>query len=139
MSQLHQYFGEINGALDELIRCQRDEQEIILTRDMERLPTVCGRMNQLVSTLHQKQMGLQKVCREVPADCQAILRECKTKFSLLQALATQNHVLLEGNLGFLQGVFREVFGKGRPTDLYNEMGMITNSVGGSGGFLQVKV
>lgn len=135
-----QYFGEVNATLDELIKSQRDEQEIILKRDSANLPAVCNRIGQLTLFLQQKQMELQRAYKDVPEDCRAIARECRTKFSMLQELALQNHVLLESNLQFLEGIFQILFGPKDKPDTYDPTGLKTeNKTSPGGGLLEVKV
>ncbi|MFZ5805718.1 MAG: flagellar export chaperone FlgN [Verrucomicrobiota bacterium] len=140
MNKPHEYLSEINVTLDELIRCERDEQEMILKRKSQELPVVVNRITSLASALQQKQTAFEKnYGKEVPEECKAMARECKTKFSLLQELALQNHVLLENNLEFLQGVFQEVFGGQKQEDVYDDMGLQKRTVGKSGGLINVKV
>lgn len=132
-------FGEINSTLDTLIRCQRAEQEMVLSRNIANLPGLCDQINALALSLQKKQQELSQICTEVPADCQAIVRECKAKFSLLQELALQNHILIEHNLEYLQGIFSEVFGKNGKQDIYNALGVRQHAIGGTGSLLNVRV
>lgn len=140
MNKPHDYLIEINVTLDELIKCQRDEQELILQRKPKELPPVVNRITSLTSALQQKQSAFDKnYSKDIPKDCVAMANQCKTKFTLLQELALQNHVLLESNLEFLQGVFQEVFGGEKKDDTYNDLGMQRRVIGKSGGLLNVKV
>lgn len=132
-------FGEINSILEELIKCQRLEQEVILSRNTASLPNLCERINSLALSLQRKQEELAQICAEVPADCKAIVRESRAKFSLLQELALQNHILIENNLEYLQGVFSAIFGKSHQEDIYNALGVRQGVIGGSGSLLNVRV
>ncbi len=124
--------AHLEKMLDELIGCQREEQECILNRDMARLPVVCEKISALSLQLERHQLNLKTflMARPLP-DAQEKLRvECVRKFRRMQELARQNHLLLENSLRFLQQVMSEFLGSKRRSGTYTPHGAADIGVGG---------
>ena len=131
----------LEEMLDELIKCQREEQECILNRDVTRLPSICERITHLTADLERHQLNLKTFIQARPlSETQDRLRqECVKKFRRMQDLAQQNHMLLENSLRFLQQVMCEFLGAKRKQTTYNHMGSLSNAFAGSGLLMDVKV
>ncbi|HEY8965944.1 MAG TPA: flagellar export chaperone FlgN [Candidatus Methylacidiphilales bacterium] len=132
---------QLEEMLDELIKCQREEQECILNRDVTRLPTICEKITLLTSNLERHQLNLKTFIQARPlSEAQDRLRaECVKKFRRMQDLAQQNHMLLENSLRFLQQVMCEFLGAKRKQTTYNHMGTLSSAFAGSGLLMDVKV
>jgi hypothetical protein len=134
----HNLIHNIIATLDQLIECQKLQQEAILERHPQNLEQLSAQIDQLAQQLHQQQVQLKAM---TPASLED-MPEAKLyqhKFNFLQNLALQNHLLLENGLDFLQQMFAQLLGIRTEPPVYNSMGMTTSALGSTGGFLEVKV
>lgn len=131
---------EMSRTLDELIECQHEEQELILSRRANDLPEVTNKMQDLTQHLQRCQAVIQAMVqrKKLPAECEPRQQECVKKFSRLQDLTLQNHLLLENSLEFLKDVFHVVLGSRRQSDVYNPLGLMLPDSGDSGNLLEAK-
>ncbi len=122
-------------TLDELISCQREEQDYILKRDTQHLPIITERINHLVFSLEKSQNQALALWPKfkLPDEKADYEREFKTKLNQLQEITMQNHLLLENSLKFLQDLFQAVMGtKDKQKNVYNQFGMMNASLSESG-------
>jgi hypothetical protein len=124
--------AHLEKMLDELIGCQREEQECILNRDVVRLPVVCEKISALSLQLERHQLNLKTflMARPLPDGQEKLRVECVRKFKRMQELARQNHILLENSLRFLQQIMSEFLGSKRSNGTYNPAGLVNAGVGG---------
>jgi len=136
-----QILKEMNTGIDELITCQREEQDIILNRRTAELPAITMRIGHLTLQVQERQSRLDSVLqgRAIPEEIRHHVRNYTSKFHLLQELTLQNHLLLENSLAFLKELFAMVLGEREPNDVYNSLGITSARFGQSGGFFEVKV
>jgi hypothetical protein len=135
-------FQEIFEILDKLIQCQKREQEFILARQASELQGVCTDIQNFTNLLQHKQSELEQLIAKEPElrkSSGSFESEYKTKFNIMQTLALQNHLLLENSLIFLEGIFAQVLGSGKKSDVYNAMGMMPTKMGEAGNFVDLKV
>ena len=132
---------QLEEMLDELIGCQREEQECILSRDISRLPQICEKIGALSVRLDRHQLNLRTFlqARPLPAPQEKLRLECVSKFKRMQELARQNHMLLEHSLRFLQQVMGEFLGSRRKQGTYNQLGVFGGSYTGSGLLMELKI
>jgi flagellar biosynthesis/type III secretory pathway chaperone len=129
-----QIIARMDSILDELIQCQREEQESILSRESAHLPLLCGRIVSLGMDLEKSEIELQTTLIDETRtpELEKRLANIAAKFSLLQELALQNHMLLESSLHFIEDVYREVFGGQSNPHIYNQLGIMAPSFAESG-------
>ncbi len=135
------FFEPMIDTLDELVQCQREEQEMVLQRQTASLPAVCARIHTLTLKLERQQAAVESAHPERPLlpELEAQRQVCVQKFRLLQELALQNDLLLEHSLHFLQEIFRQTLGLKNPPLLYNEMGAMPSVVVDTGLLLNTKI
>lgn len=141
MMQAEQLLTDINLQIDELILCQRQEQDMILQRRTAELPALTMKIGHLTLQVKEKQEQLDRLLqgRALPGEMAALGTTYKSKFHLLQELTLQNHLLLENSLTFLKQVFEQVFGRGPVAETYDERGISPLQLGQSGGLIEVQI
>jgi len=139
--QTHLVLTQLEEMLDELIGCQRDEQECILARDVARLPMICEKITALSIRLERHQLNLKTFiqAKPLPAIQETMRQACVRKFKKMQELAHQNHMLLEHSLRFLQQMMSEFLGQKRQKGTYNHMGMLSGAFAQSGLLMDLKI
>ncbi len=134
--------NDLNTALDELLGCQKEEQEAILKRQTAQFPVINARIEILVQKVQSIEQTLQGVWpspQPIPEPWNKIGMTCLEKLRQLQEITLQNHLLLENGLRFLQEVFQEVLGKQDQSPVYNQFGSLPIGYQTSGSFLNAQV
>ncbi len=133
---------QLEEMIDELIGCQREEQECILSRDVARLPVICTKIDALSIRLEKHQLNLKTFLqsRPLPTTQEKLRLTCIQKFKRMQEIARQNHMLLENSLRFLQQVMSEFLGsKGKSNRTYNQLGVLAGAFARSGMLIDLKI
>lgn len=132
---------ELNSTLDELLECQQQEQEAIIHRKTQELPTINQKMDFLTQRVEGLERSLEGVwpSEQIPEDYKSLGDAVYEKLKELQEVTLQNHVLLEHSLRFLQEIFDEVIGKQDRAPIYNQFGTLPFGLTTSGSFLNTQV
>ncbi|GEM_PF-3231453 len=131
---------ELELAVDALIAAQKEEQELIINRQADKLPAACEKIDKLSQQLESLQVrygysGPVAKRQKIPAGSRLA-----TKLRQLQDIAYQNHLLLDNSLHFLQEIFREVMGLNVAPPVYKNNGnKPTPSFGASGMLLNMQL
>jgi hypothetical protein len=128
--------------LDEIISVQREEQEAILNREVQRLPEFADHVLSLTTQLEKMQWEMAPVRDPIKGagqDEEYLRKNCKEKFLLMQELAHQNHLLLENSMKFLARMMTEFVGAQRRQTVYNHAGALGNAFAQSGILVDLKV
>jgi len=128
--------NELEATVDDLIAAQKEEQDLILKRDADKLPAICAKIEKLGRKLEEIQARLgftgsaKKSAATIPAGSKLAI-----KLRHLQDLAYQNHLLLDNSLHFLQEIFREVMGLNSGPPVYKHNGSKPAQPFGASGML----
>jgi hypothetical protein len=122
-------WNRIAALLRELEQVQRTEQNAILERRPGELPMLCERIEQLTSAIEAESGGAQS--GEPPPPVIDLLRSA-------QAVAEQNHLLVQNHLRFLQDVFATVFPERRTSQTYDALGRMAASISHAGMILDTR-
>ncbi|MEM9443928.1 MAG: hypothetical protein AAGA18_01125 [Verrucomicrobiota bacterium] len=135
-------FNALETTIDELIGCQKEEQESILSRNPNHLPIITSQIDKHYMRLEQLLRAINQASPATPeAKDDPYLpqrKACRSKMELLQEIALQNHLLLENSLQYLQAIFGEVLGN-NDNIVYNQLGISPSGFAPSGSLLNVEI
>lgn len=129
-------------TLDELLECQRQEQNYILKRETQHLPIITERINNHVVNLEKMQVQALALWPDfkLPPERAEFEKDFKQKLLNLQEVTLQNHMLLENSLRFLQDLFQAVMGNDKKqNNVYNQFGMVPATLSDTGSVLNMKL
>ncbi|MEM9400420.1 MAG: hypothetical protein AAF984_09445 [Verrucomicrobiota bacterium] len=135
---MREAFESLETTINDLITCQREEQEAILNRNPAMLPIISGKIDSLYGKLEKLLDAVNHLITPEQKDLFADQRaNCQGKLELLSELSLQNHLLLENSLCYLESIFKEVLGSSENV-VYNQLGLIPGGFAPSGSLLDIK-
>lgn len=141
LSQRLELIKKFETLLDEIIVVQKEEQEAILNRQVQKLPELSGKIADYSAKLSKMRFDMAEV-RPRPSEVDSTESSLRTvsmqKFQKMQELAHQNHLLLENCLRFLARVMTEFVGAQKRPTVYNQSGTLGNAFAQSGIMVDLK-